>query len=112
MGHTKGPWELLRQGKEIQGDGGHEVWCFVNSIGISITEIPVESYNEDGNKAYHVSKVESLANARLIAAAPDLLAALQRFIDFANKQIEESSDKYKSSMVRQGEAAIAKAEPK
>jgi len=112
MGHTKGPWELLRQGKEIQGDGGHEVWCFVNSIGISITEIPVESYNEDGNKAYHVSKVESLANARLIAAAPDLLAALKGIFDSYGDDLCNCVDDSKHCPYCIARAAIAKAEPK
>lgn len=43
--------------------------------------------------------------ADLIAAAPDLLKALERFIRFADKQGLE----YESSLVRQCKAAIAKA---
>ena len=52
-----------------------------------------------------VSAGNQLANANLIAAVPDLLEALERFIAFADKQNLE----YESALIRQCKAAIAKA---
>lgn len=54
--HTEGPWE-------IQGD----TYVTINSLIIAHCK-------QDG----HASLNEAMANARLIAAAPDLLAALER----------------------------------
>lgn len=54
-------------------------------------------------------KQEAKANAHLIAAAPELLEALQRFIAFTDNVNKEHNDGFESSMVLQAKAAIAKA---
>lgn len=54
-------------------------------------------------------KEQSEANAKLISTAPELLEALQRFVAFADKQIQRSEDKYESSLIRDCKAAITKA---
>ncbi len=51
----------------------------------------------------------SIANARLIAAAPDLLAACQRTVRMLEQQ-QDGSDPVLVSTLRQVRAAIAKAE--
>lgn len=86
--HTKGPWYALRQGIEVQSyEGEHEVHAEVDGIPIQIASIPRESKHDDmepdgkgGSReraSYKVSETESLANLALIAAAPELLAALE-----------------------------------
>jgi hypothetical protein len=52
------------------------------------------------------NSVEGLANARLIASAPDLLKSLQRFVAFADKLNEDNE--FESSMVREAKVIIKK----
>jgi len=52
-----------------------------------------------------VTKDEGEANAKLIAASPDLLEALERFVKFVDDQKLE----YESAMVIQAKLAIQKA---
>lgn len=86
--HTPGPWQLWRQGVEIQSDPdseyfGHEVAVNINGIPCGLCCVPItqtaSNHGEPG--VLHISKSESLANARLMAAAPELLAALEYLID-------------------------------
>jgi hypothetical protein len=76
--HTPGEWEVLRQGKEIQGDGGHEVSTIINDIPITICELDVAGIYSDNipdgsGPTYFMTEEESLSNAKLIASAPALL---------------------------------------
>lgn len=64
--HTPGPWEL-----RLDGMGGFSALIF--PVG---SEYPVASVT-----GYHSSVGQRLPNARLIAAAPDLLDVLQELID-------------------------------
>ena len=61
--HTPGPWRVDADGYEITAKG----WTIVE------TSLPV--YEEPRNRAE--LRDEQIANARLIAAAPEMLAALQ-----------------------------------
>ena len=69
--HTQGPWELEHCSNEdgskfiaINGQGPHGAWL-----------ADIQAGNINGKPADVTER--HLANARLIAAAPDLLAALQ-----------------------------------
>lgn len=82
--HTPGPWQLWRQGIEIHSDPeanlyGHEVAVVINNIPCSLCFVPMSqtasNHGEPG--VLHISKEESLANAALIASAPELLEALR-----------------------------------
>ncbi len=112
--HTPGPW-FVRDRLHPYGDGskahvereiytqqidpqlkGHlPVVCM--SIGIGI----------NGEKAISFVHIEE-ANARLIAAAPDLLEALQPFV-LANSSEEFVTLVVRSSDITKARAAIAKA---
>ena len=67
MSHTPGPWEAkapVEHGAHVYGPHGVTVaWCGTNS-----------TFKRAGY--YSISMEESGANARLIAAAPELLEAL------------------------------------
>lgn len=79
--HTPGPWsirEVSKHGTSVDGFVGVGVaWCGANTT--------------VGNKGAHsISESEAEANARLIAAAPELLDALTRML----KQFPADSDLY------------------
>jgi hypothetical protein len=69
-GHTPGPWEVGAaygmHGVEVVGDNGNRKVCGV--IGVDR-----DQYDREGRKVANVPNPEGWANARLIAAAPDLL---------------------------------------
>ena len=68
--HTPGPWKLNTDGDTGMNDSG----CILDSIGhVIITDI----YGTFKNGR---TTGEAEANARLIAAAPDLLAALEELV--------------------------------
>ena len=74
--HTPGPWHFDAQNSEINSDPG---WGLLNADGESIgilVHYP-SLCRWDGQSPSDTA----YANARLIAAAPDLLAALQRLRD-------------------------------
>jgi hypothetical protein len=65
--HTPGPWTL----EEPSRHNGYDTW----KIAAPTLVEPLGSYSEWSGRQ------ERAANARLIAAAPELLAACQRFLD-------------------------------
>ena len=82
---TKGDWEALEQGVEIQSEeGGHEVHAQIGNQLVLVAKCDEGYYsthypdNFTGKREadYHLSSEEALANARAIAALPDLIAAL------------------------------------
>lgn len=72
-GFTAGPWALGKgyglHGVEVVGDNGNRMICGV--IGVD-----ADTHDPDGRKTGTTPTPDGWANARLIAAAPDLLAAL------------------------------------
>jgi len=92
MAHTPGPWKLEprhQTGVYVTGsDEFHSVIC------------QIREYQEE-------NCAESFANARLIAAAPDLLASLRLLVGM----VRASASSYTSHPdFKRAEAAIAKAE--
>lgn len=82
---TRGDWSLLRWGREIMGhisDAGHIIQSHDGIIGIEVARLPVSSTTEevvpDGPpiNRRRLSRAESLANGRLLAASPRLFRAL------------------------------------
>ena len=103
--HTPGPWNLLRGGIEVQSESNnHEVHAFVNGIPVPIAEIyrNITVEHDDPVGTYEISEAEGLANAALIAAAPDLLAALKTIIEDRPRDV--------FGAIQAAESAIAKAE--
>ena len=90
--HTPGPWEVSwdKYGKESEIHGKSEL----NDGPICI--IPHDDVTESGAE-------EQLANARLIAAAPELLEALEGLAMKAGRHF------WRDVVVTQARAAIAKA---
>ena len=86
--HTPGPW--VAGSKEVRGPLDVKIaWCGDNGI-----------YGRDGS--YVISVEEAEANARLCAAAPDLLDALRAMITPTDPRTEDE-------ILSQAFAAIAKA---
>ena len=90
--HTPGPWGL--DGNLIEGPDGERVACIT---------------------AYSRRTPKQKANARLIAAAPDLLEALRGMMDAYMDLCDENEPNYRSYEFRQSKweaarAAIAKVE--
>ena len=63
--HTPGPWTC----EDLFGDAHHASVCSDNWMGLASVVVRFDGKREDD--------ATGLANARLIAAAPDLLAALE-----------------------------------
>lgn len=75
-------------------------------------------FADAGNPMQRIAKVtefmpefhdESVANARLIAAAPELLEALERIVAVLDRQLSSPLAAERSSPVGEARAAIAKA---
>lgn len=74
--HTPGPWRV-----EIE-DGIPVIWAHPNSYDIAIVAVDWEPVRHQGPE--DIDNGTKAANARLIAAAPDLLAALEMLLNETN----------------------------
>lgn len=97
--HTKGEWQIGAMFEYYSKSGSITIEAKGNNSREWIAEAKGSHVNPG------MGKDEWEANAKLIAAAPDLLEALQRFVDFVDKQNLD----YESSMLLQAKAAIKKA---
>ncbi len=96
--HTPGPWHIGLDGMSIVADAGD------SPHGIPIRPcVATVKRRLDGTEA----------NARLIATAPDLLEALQEYLDWhrANFALPSGNleDPDQTALAKKGSAAIAKA---
>ena len=95
--HSPGPW--AQAGQRVNGPHGVLVaWCGeASSIDVAVG-------------FYAVSKTEAEANARLIAAAPDLLAAVRAAHDYLSCIPESAAggDDDAVRIARQCDAALAR----
>jgi len=95
--HTPGPWTI---------DEDADINIMGEVVSISILDSNGDSVGEAD--ARDLGRSEAEANARLIAAAPDLLAAIRRIeIWLTNQPLDQLS---KHEMLREARAAIVKAE--
>jgi hypothetical protein len=96
VGHTPGPWKALP-------DTGSESFAF-----------EVTGQRMEGVALVYAYDTPSAANARLIAAAPDLLEALQSLLRFENMAVIGDGTGMRDAEIRRSFAvargAIAKAE--
>jgi hypothetical protein len=90
QGHTPGPWTAENFDAEIDPDGGGEVWSVWK--------------DSNGSGAEIAARICEAANARLIAAAPDLLEAARLVVNY------HALDDEISAPVRALHSAISKAE--
>lgn len=77
--HTPGPWGVAHVGKSLEGNygAGFAVPCVIATNGATVAEL--------------MRSDSAMANARLIAAAPDLLAALRVIIDNEHRRLTGGS---------------------
>lgn len=97
--HTPGPWRAALTDDKGPREGEFELACLEHHIFGTNIYAPGEYYSD--NLAEHE------ANARLIAAAPDLLDALKVILELASDVL--SNPKY-DGIVSDARYAIAKAE--
>lgn len=109
--HTRGPWEACEQDRVLTGPHAEEHACWF---------ITGEDGTDDGvcvaslDSGYTGAQTE--ANARLIAAAPDLLEIVRDLLNAHNGAVNVSDDPFPEDLHRSAEwiarihAAIAKAE--
>ncbi len=98
-GHTPGPW-ALQMAEDCRGRQLDEMVKWVvtaNSHDLWVSTGPTWDAEHDA---------EALANARLIAAAPELLEALRGLLNRANDELADPEDVVEISAAR---AAIARA---
>ena len=102
-GHTQGPW-ALKQGKY---GGPHEIqWAPGKSYG-TVASVSMAGFQELPEA---LSDAERLANARLIAAAPEMLAALLKLVEAVDPAVGGLTlEDWATEPVADARAAIARA---
>ena len=108
--HTAGPWEV----ESVNSDALHDVclgYVIPNAGHPILIASTYDDEPEDEGRPGHISAAEAEANARLIASAPDLLAAcktaLECYEEFHRCHMLSDSAVADMETIR---AAIAKAE--
>jgi hypothetical protein len=103
-GHTPGNWE-------VQDPMGDDVGLWVVQQGLEAYQwscIAIVPRDEDRSGSHFITKREQYANARLIAAAPDLLEALVKMLDHYGPPLS-SIDYHDNHPITLARAAISKA---
>jgi hypothetical protein len=102
--HTPGPWEV----NEI--DATATEWGMLTvDVADDATDAVCQVFGENDGVDYERTHAEAVANARLIAAAPDLLAALREIAELEGdcEQQQFRLTRFQASQIAR--AAIAKA---
>jgi hypothetical protein len=101
--HTPGPWTCKREGRLLRGTGTILIWSEGDK---TVAEIPVSIHG------IPFSHEQEIANALMIAAAPDLLEACKAFAKWFDGWCPNSQCCANSGLPihEQSLAAIAKAE--
>src|SRR5678809_1116614 len=95
--HTPGPWEM----DCVRSDGSFEIW--------SRRMEPRNSWCLCARSPIEHRAAESIANARLIAAAPRLLAAAKPMLEMATRNAAVSDEEWNDAIDSLSDA-VAKAE--
>lgn len=107
VGHAPGPWRVLEWANEKKG--------YIAIVGPGKPESHICDVFPFGKRAEHQTLAEHTANARLISAAPDMLAALDRALEIIGDNLadQRTGDGWKTEEIRDawlaGQAAVAKA---
>lgn len=99
MSHTPGPWKF---DEDIFDEEEGPVWCIEDVAGTNLVLAKIFADGDLGGP----SKAEAKANAVLIAASPDLLAACREALEFVKDCDNQGAMTVEVALVR----AIAKAE--
>ncbi len=83
---TPGPWEIDDDSQRIDGIGLVRMYRVVAADGTTVAEFSNAGCNEiiyedDGEGSGSHYDLQAMANARLIAAAPEMVAAIAEFVD-------------------------------
>lgn len=99
--HTPGPWTIQEFFRAKYGQDDVKTFCIRHDeTNVCIAEVGhVDDYFAERNEA----------NARLIAASPDLLARLRECVDYLYAEADNAEDR-SNGLIAECEAAIAKAE--
>ena len=85
MGHTPGPWRLHKWGGDLTGDDTIDVLAAGDLEVCALRP----TYDDNGQPERPMATI--LADARLIAAAPQLLAALNQVLDVLTASMDWQS---------------------
>ena len=113
MAHTPGPWAVARKRGPLHGIGATDPLAIKDSTGEYVATL--------GGGSVHFANAD--ANARLIAAAPDLLAALKAALPYLEHSVkfyryQQAGHEFwpnreeAEGNITEARAAIAKAEGK
>ncbi len=106
--HTPGPWFVAPADKWVMPDGAFAQWGRYDISAGSADSAAVNYYRVAS--ASNVSNSDANeANARLMASAPDLLAALQEVLPMLESLLFIQGDPEPGSIGHAARAAIAKA---
>jgi hypothetical protein len=94
--HTPGPWKAVGRG------------IFADSVQVGTASHPRDGEDNPDYK-YPASYDQSLANARLMASAPDLLDALQGLVGLVELVIPTQTDPQHSAVARNHRLVAARA---
>lgn len=92
---TKGPWRVVGEVHDVQDANGAKwpLYCAniyaEQSDGYSKNLLYLQSSDHLGASSSTVSREEAKANARLIAAAPEMFALLERMTNAAERRLRE-----------------------
>ena len=106
--HTPGPWRIVIESADPE-------WAIIVDTGGGIVANVNSETGPDASSAPATRKMPRDANARLIAAAPELLAALERILrahDSGNNGAYMGEAVLCKMFATQARAAIAKAQAK
>lgn len=93
--HTPGPWDVERHGVVTAMVSGHR-----RQVALSTGDAAMHAPSEQTMEAIQE------ANARLIAAAPELAEALEELLDWANAPLHEQG---RENALKKARAALKKA---